>query len=113
MSALDWILVGLTFGGMITATVGVSLLSRRKPEIVNPEDGRPATPIGRLKEVIGAGDWNRALPPVLVMGGLVTFMVSGALYLMVSLGQVYGGGTMLLVAIGAIVKLVLDWRRGA
>lgn len=113
MDALDWTLIVITLAGMLTSLVGVALYSRREPEIVNPEDGLPATPIGRLRAVIEAGDWKRAGPAVLLMGGMVTFMISGALALIITAGSTRGGGSMLLVAIGAVVKLVLDWRRAA
>ncbi len=113
MTFPEWILIGLTVAGALVATFGVALMSRRNPEIVMPEDGLAETPIGRLKQVIAAGDWDKALPPVLVMGGLITLMFFGALCLILIRDQLYGGGTMLTVAIAAIVKLVRDWQRGA
>lgn len=113
MTALDWSLIAITVAGMITAGVGVALYSRREPQIVNPEDGLPKTPIGRLRAAIEAGDWQLAGPAVLLMGGMVTFMISGALALIITAGSTRGGGSMLLVAIAAVVKLVWDWRRAA
>ena len=113
MTFAEWILIGLTIVGAVVATVGVALMSRRDPEIVMPGDGHAATPIGRLRQVIESGDWQKALPPVLVMGGLVTLMLFGSLCLMLIRDQLYGGGTMLAVAIAAMVKLARDWQRGA
>lgn len=113
MTISDWILVGSTLLGAILATTGVALLSRREPEIVGPEDDLPKTPIGRLRQVIEARDWERALPPILVMAGLVTLMLFGSLCLIVIRDQAYGGGTMLVVALAAIVKLYRDWKLGA
>ncbi|HAC80384.1 hypothetical protein OAE84_00450 [bacterium] len=113
MTFPNWILIGLTLAGAIIATFGVALMSRREPEIVRPEDGLATTPIGRLKAVIQSGDWNKALPPVLVMSGLILLMVFGSLCLVIIRGQLYGGGIMLVVAVAAIVKLVRDWQRGA
>lgn len=112
MTFLHWILIGLTIAGAITATFGVALMSRRKPESVRPGDGLAATPIGRLKQVIASGDWNKALAPVLVMAGLITLMLFGSLSLMIIGQELKGGGIMLVVAIAAIVKLVRDWQRG-
>jgi hypothetical protein len=113
MTFPDWILIALTLAGAVIATFGVALMSRREPEIVKPQDGLATTPIGRLKEVMQARDWNKALPPVLVMSGLITLMLFGSLSLMIIGEQIEGGGIMLVVAIAAIVKLVRDWQRGA
>jgi hypothetical protein len=96
----------------LVAGCGVALLSRRAPELVNPEDDLPTTPIGRLKRAVAAGEWERVWPSLLVIGGMTTFMLFGSLSLILVADRAPSGGSMLLVAVVAIGKLVRDWQRG-
>lgn len=94
------------------AGIGVLLLSRRRPKLVNPGDHLPTTPIGRLKRAIEAGEWERVWPSLLVIGGMTTFMLFGSLSLILLADRARSGSSMLLVTIVAIGKLVRDWQRG-
>ena len=70
-----------------------------------------ATPFGRLKTVIEAGDWSRALPPLLVLGGILGVMLFGALSLIFVFGQDRSGWPMFALAVLTIAWAVREYVR--
>jgi hypothetical protein len=64
-----------------------------------------------LKRLVRAGDWRRALPPLLVIVGLLGFMLFGAIALLIGLAQKVTGVILLAVAVFAIAKVALDYAR--
>jgi hypothetical protein len=71
----------------------------------------PTTPVARLKAVVRARDWRRALPSLLVIAGLLGVMLFGSLAMVFVFGHTGAGVASLAVTVFAIVKLAIDYGR--
>jgi hypothetical protein len=69
------------------------------------------TPVARLKAVVRARDWRRALPSLLVIAGLLGVMSFGSLALVFVFGHTGAGIASLAVTVFAIARLALDYVR--
>jgi len=74
-------------------------------------DATPATPMARLKAVVRAGDWRRALPSLLVIAGVLGVMTFGSLAMVFVFGHRGAGIAALAVTLFAITRLVIDYAR--
>ena len=68
--------------------------------------------MGRLRAVVESGQWNRAAPPLLMLGGLFGLMVFGSLALVFDFDQPRGGWPMFVLALGTIAWTLRQYRRG-
>jgi hypothetical protein len=69
------------------------------------------TPVARLKAVVRARDWRRALPSLLVIAGLLGVMVFGSLAMLFVFGHAFAGISALAVTAYAIGRLAIDYAR--
>ena len=103
------LLVTATLACALAALSGGIALTRRNPP--TPSEGplpeataTPKTPIGRLKRTIDAGDWQKALPGLLIVGGILGIMLFGSRALIFVFDQERSGWPML-----ALGGLTIAW----
>jgi hypothetical protein len=73
--------------------------------------GEPAKPLARLKALIAARDWSRAVPSLLIIAGLLGVMLFGSLSLIFVFGQTGAGVATLAVSLYSITRLAFDYSR--
>lgn len=74
-------------------------------------DAAPPKPLSRLKALVAARDWSRALPSLLIIAGILGVMLFGSLSLIFVLGQTGAGVASLGVWLFTTFKLALDYAR--
>lgn len=74
-------------------------------------DATPGSGMRRLKDVLRARDWRRALPSLLIITGLLGVMLFGSLSLIYVLEQTAAGIASLGVLLFTIGRLAYDYAR--
>lgn len=112
------LLVTATLASALAALAGGILVVRRadaqaqvQAGTPGPEGGEAASPLGRLKAVIQAGDWSTAVPSLLALCGILGVMLFGALALIFTFDQSRSGWPMLILAILTIGWAVREYVR--
>jgi hypothetical protein len=106
-------IVALALVSLLAVLFGITGLMMAATRDRGSPDDAPRTPggIAGLKAAWRAGDRSKAVPSLLVIGGLLGMMIFGALALIVVFGQTGTGMLMLLVAIYAVFRVGRDFRR--
>ena len=97
---------------LITLVGGIGLARNRAEAEISAAEAAATSPLGRLRAVVEAGQWNRARPPMLVLGGLLGLMVFGSLVLVFDFDQPRGGWPMFVLALCTIVWALRQYRQG-
>ena len=111
------LLVTATLACALATLFGAIALARRSSQVPTEPPAPPAaqtnagTPFGRLKAVIAAGDWSRATPPLLVLGGLLGIMLFGSLSLIFVFEQERSGWPMFALAVLTIGWAIREYVR--
>lgn len=112
------LLVTATLACALATIVGSIALARGsgRPTVAGAEGPPPpganaSTPFGRLKATIEAGDWGRAGPALLVMGGLLGIMLFGSLALIFVFDQARSGWPMFGLAVVTIGWAIREYVR--
>jgi len=104
-------LILLTLLGLVAVLFGITGLVIHRSGAPSDVERRAAAGVPGLKRLIAAGDWRAATPPLLITGGMLAMMVFGALTLAVVFEQRATGVLMLGVAVFAIARIVVQYRR--
>jgi hypothetical protein len=103
-------LVLLTAATLLVVLFGIALLVLSRSQPPSEVERRAGSGVAGLKRLIDAGAWQAALPWLLITGGMLAMMVSGALLLWVVLEQRATGILMLAVALFAAYRVVREYR---
>jgi len=112
------LLVSVTIACALAALAGAVGMARRAdrppdPAAPPPGDARAgiAGPLGRLRAVVDAGDWRRAAPPLLALGGILGIMLFGSLALIFVYDQGRSGWPMLGLAVVTLGWTIVEYVR--
>jgi hypothetical protein len=112
-------LVTATLAAALAALLGGILMVRGRAAgpAAGTDDGSGGGPelpagLGGLKAVIRAGDWRRALPSLLVLGGILGIMLFGSLALIFVFDQPRSGWPMCALAVLTVGWAVREYVRG-
>jgi hypothetical protein len=121
---MDLLVTATLLSALLIAFGGVALVRPRARGAApstpspSPENGGaeangsvPTTPLARLKALIAARDWRRALPSLLIIAGILGVMLFGSLSLIFVLGHTGAGVASLAVSLYATARLALDYAR--
>jgi hypothetical protein len=104
-------LILLTLASLLVLLFGIAflILSRSRPP--SELERQAGSGVAGLKRLLAAGAWRAALPSLLITGGLLATMVSGALVLAVVFDQRTTGILMLVVTVLALLRIAHEYRR--
>jgi len=106
MTILFLILAGLSLLAMVGGMVWAVRVSRRTGawNARSPHAGEEPGSFGDLKGLVRAGDWDRALPAIFAIGGLLGLLLFSSLAAVVGLKEPLWGVAALLVTLYVIVR---------
>lgn len=104
------LLIVLTAVSLLVVLFGIALLILSRSGPPSEIERTAGSGVAGLKRLIEAGAWRIALPWLLITGGMLALMVTGALVLAVVLEQRATGVLMLGVALFALVRIVREYR---
>ena len=115
---MAFLLIATLLSAALIAFGAVGLLLPRSAPASPPTSGdgdqrggEPITPVARLKAVVRARDWRRALPSLLVIAGVLGVMLFGSLAMLFVFGHIGAGIASLAVTVFALVRLAIDYAR--
>ncbi len=106
MTLLFLILAGLSLSAMVGGLVWAVAVSRnaRARGARGPHTGAEAGSFSDLKGLVRAGDWGRALPAILTIGGLLGLLLFSSLAAVVGLEEPIWGVAALVVTLYVIAR---------
>lgn len=101
----------VTLVGPLLVLFGLAAQLRHRSQAPSDAERGAVAGVAGLKQLVAAGDWPAALPPLLITAGVLWTMTFGAIAAAVVFEQRLTGVLMLAAPIYAAARIVRDWRR--
>ena len=100
-----------TLLGPVAVLFGLAAQLRHRSQAPSDAERSAGSGVAGLKQLVAAGEWGAALPPLLITAGALWTMTLGALVAAVVLDHRLTGVLMLAAPVWAAARIVRDYRR--